>query len=494
MKVRKSRWEITIIMDVRYLVLILFFLTSCMPSPNVTTGDLSSSQTTSGTTSGGATPTASLPANLSWNYLGQVTSTITVNVSNLNNAYVVGVTVDQYLSDATQFSNVDYCLVSSYTINGVAHELRSRIVPISYFDFKAKRTIRNLRVDFQDVSNSSSICNKTARVLDPTTGVYINDPSTPASSNKFYNPSLLCPSCSFMLTSTRNRIFKVVSSTNMDEVPSNYLNTFALNLQVDPNYSASSTAGTCTNNDCRTKGFDCCLENQCVKDGSQKPAASITYASLLQTAEEERLQNPLAYLNYPQLYYICGINVPTTGGSSSGSSGGVTSYDPAFLQLKKDYQCIEHIKAQSTLIPFHNQILTTTFTGTTDCLTSNSEAAQNFYYQTVFKRMYETCGCNRTNLTDMIANCPNYEYTVTTKDSLGQPIRIDCYTPPSNPNVIPLQQTVSVPSRSVPHRFFDINGIERNPNEGIEQEGDSFDYLDDGKVLPNQQNFSDALS
>ncbi len=478
-------------MDVRYLVLILFFLSSCLPSPTVTRGDLSSPQTTSGSTSGGTTPTSSLPTNLTWNYLGQLTNTITVNVSNLNNAYIVGVPVDQYLSDATQFSNVNYCLVSSYSINGISHELRSRIVPISYYDFKAKKTIRNFRVDFHDVTNSNSICNKTARVIDSTTGQYVIDPTTPSvASNKHYDPSQLCTSCSFMLVSTRSRVFKIVSSTNMDEVPSNYINTTSLNLQIDPNYSTSSNAGTCTNNECKGKGFDCCLENQCVKDGAQKPSASTTYASLLQTAEEERLQNPLAYLNYPQLYYICGINVPPTGGSTAGSSGGVSSYDPAFLQLKKDYQCIEHIKSQSNLIPFHNQILTTSFTGTTDCLTLSSESSQTFYFQNVFKRLYTTCGCNRTDLTDMIANCPNYEYTVTTKDSQGQPIRIDCYTPPSNANVIPLQQTVSVPSRSAPHRFYDIDGVERNPSDGIEQEGDAFEYLDDGKILPSQQNFS----
>jgi hypothetical protein len=481
-------------MDVRYLVLLLF-LVSCMPTAQVSKGNLAGSASTSGSGSGSTTPI--VPFN--WNYLGQAISSITINVSNLNSAYIIGSTVETFLNDTTaaNFTNANYCLVSSYTIGGVAFELRSRVVPISYYNFTDRRTIRNFRVDFPDVQNSNTTCSKVLKVKNASGSAYITDVT--ASPTPTYNPSLLCPQCTSMLAATRVRLFKV-NGTSLEEVSPTQIKTGSLSLQVDPNYSTTGGSGPCSNSSCTSSGYDFCLENKCVKDGATKPSASTQYSSLLQTAEQERLQNPLAYLNYPQLYYICGTTVPTTtGGSTSGSGGGTTSgstsgptggHDAAFAQLKKDYYCIENIKTQATVTPFHNEILTKTYTPATDCLTGTGDTEQTMYYQNVMKRLYTTCGCNRTTLTDMVNNCPAYEYSVVTRDTLNVPVRIDCYTPPASTNPIPTEQTVSVSSRSAPHRFFDANGDEKVPTAATAQEGDKFEYLDDGKILPSQSNFS----
>ncbi|MFP5385750.1 MAG: hypothetical protein ACLGHN_06695 [Bacteriovoracia bacterium] len=489
MKLRKKNQEITITMDVRYLILSLFFLVSCMPSATVSKGNLASTGTTGGTTSGGTNGETS---SLTWNYLGSLSTNITINVSNLNTAYVVGTPVESYLSETTNFSGANYCLVGSYTVGGISYELRSRIVPISYYDFKQRRTVKNFRVDFQDVTNSSTFCNQTTRVQN-SSGDYVTDTSAPPAALRFYNPALICPLCTTMLTASRVRIFKLQSLTNtLDEVPKTLINSNLLSMQVDPN-NAASGGSSCTNSECTARGFDCCLDNQCVNDGATKPSASTLYPTLLQTAEQEKLQNPLAYLNYPQLYYICGTTVPpaTTGGTSGGgSTGGVISYDPAFLQLKKDYYCIEHLKSQATVTPFHDEILTKTYTAAVDCLTAASDSSQTFYYQNVMKRLYETCGCSKTTLSDMVTSCPKYDYTVVLRDTNNEPTRIDCYTPPATTPTVPAQQSVTVPSRSAPHRFFDVNGVERSPSDGVEQEGDLFEYLDEGKLLPVQQPFS----
>ena len=196
-------------MDVRYLVLSLFFLASCMPSPTVSEGRLSNSSTTSGSNSGAANP---VPSSVSWNYLGKLTTSITINVSNLNNAYLVGTPVENYLSTASNFSNTDYCLVSSYPVGGFNHELRSRVVPISYYDFASKRIIKNFRIDFQDTTNSSSTCNKQTKVRN-TTGDYVIDPTTPVTSSIHYDSSQICLLCANMLIASRVRIFKVEPSS-----------------------------------------------------------------------------------------------------------------------------------------------------------------------------------------------------------------------------------------------------------------------------------------
>ncbi len=476
-------------MDVRYLVLSLLFFISCTPTAQVSKGDLASTETTSGATSGsgsGAVPATAV----SWNYLGAASNFITINVSNLNNAYIVGTPVENYLSDLNNFENVNYCLVSTYTLGGVRKELRSRIVPISYFDFKTKRTVKNFRVDFPDVQNSSSLCAGTLEVQDPSSGEFVTDSSGATDPNRFYNAALLCTNCTGMLGASTVRIFKKESSTTLEQVPPTFVTSDALALQVDPNFAISNGGGTCSNNDCVARGFNCCLDNQCVKDGSTKPAARELYSSLLDTAEQERLQNPLAYLNYPQLYYICGSSIPTptTGGSTSGAGG---SYDPAFQILKKDYKCVKHLKSQATVTPFHNQLLSRTWPATAECLTAAAEFEQEQYFQNVMKRLYTTCGCNRTELQDMINNCPAYEYTVVNSDTNNEPTRIDCFTPPLPTPNIPLQQSVVVPSRSAPHRFFDAaTGTEKPIATGVEVEGTKFEYQDEGKVLPSQQPFS----
>lgn len=475
-------------MDVRFLVLLLLALVSCTPTAQVSKGDLSSTATTSGANSGsGSVPVTAV----SWNYLGAAQNFITINVSNLNSAYIVGTPVEDYLSNSENFDNVNYCLVSTYTIGGIRKELRSRIVPISYFDFKTKRTVKNLRVDFPDGTISSTTCAGTLKIQDAGTGLPVTDSNGATLLNRFYDAAALCTNCTGMLEAQSVRIFKKVSTT-LEQVPVTSVSSDALALQVDPNFAVTSGGGTCSTNDCIARGFNCCLENQCVKDGATKPAARELYSSMLETAEEERLVNPLAYLNYPQLYYICGTSVPTTGGSTtsgttSGSSG---SYDPAFQILKKDYACVEHLKSKATITPFHNELLSRTWPSIPECLTAAADSSLEQYFQKVMVRLYTTCGCNRTELQDMINNCPAYEYTVVNRDTNNEPTRIDCYTPPG-PVTVPLQQSVSVPSRSAPHRFFEkSNGAEKAIETGVEQEESKFEYLDDGKVLPSQQPFS----
>ena len=69
-----------------------------------------------------------------------------------------------------------------------------------------------------------------------------------------------------------------------------------------------------------------------MNDGATKSAGVSQYPELYSTAEAEKIENPLAYLRYPQLYYICSSDTGTTTGSTTG--GG---YDEAFEKKKKDY-------------------------------------------------------------------------------------------------------------------------------------------------------------
>ncbi len=476
-------------MDVRLIALFLIFV-SCMPSGTVSRGEIASTSTTSGSGSGDTTSISAI----SWNYLGNAAQAISIDSANLNNSYLVGTDLQNYLSTATNFTNVDYCVVANYNLGGVTYELRSRAVPISYYDISARVTKRVLRVDFQDVTNSSSICPGTLYVLNAN-GSYTVD--TAGGLSPVYNPALLCTNCTSALSSVRVRLFQ--KNSTLQQVNTTQVNLSALALKVDPNINGSSSNGACTTASCAAAGYNCCLDNQCVNDGSTRPSAYTQYASLLTTANQERISNPLAYLRYPQLYYICATAPATSGGTSSGSTtgsttSGSTGYDAGLVQLKKDFFCLKSIKSQSTTTPYQNELLTrpTPYTASTDCLTASSDSTQTQYYLNVVQRLYQTCGCSQTTLSSMISSCPAYEYSVTTGTE-AVPLQIDCYTPPVvNPNT-PLQATLNVSSRAAPHRFFDATGTERVlplSDTSVMQEGDKFQYLDDGNVIPSQSNFS----
>lgn len=475
-------------MDVRYLVLLLFLAVGCLPEAQVSRAKQTNPTSTGGST-GGTTPTVSETA---WNYLSTITQDITINVSNLNNAYIIGSKVEAFLGikdsfgGLTNFTNANYCLVSRYKIGGISYEARSRIVPISYYDFNLKRTVRVFRVDFNDVSASTAYCSGTLNIYN-SNGAVVADPTplTPV-----FDPALICPTCTSILNSSEVlRIFQK-TSTQLLEVPKTTFQISGLKLAVDPNNTAGGGA-SCSQGSCASLGYDCCLDNQCVRDGATRPSGMTNYPDLYSIAEQERLQNPLAYLNYPQLYYICGSSVPTTGGATGGGTTGGNNQDAAWTQLLKDYKCFDKLKSISTSSPWTLDLIGNpgSFTNITECTAANPSTGANAY-QDVAYRLFKACGCSKTNLSDMVSTCPAYEYAVTAGTTTN-PTSIACYTPETTTPTVPTQQTVSVNSRSAPHRFFDVNGAETNLTTSSQtQEGDKFAYLDNDKIVPDQKEFS----
>lgn len=490
-------------MDVRYLLL-LIFLVSCLPTSEVSKGNLASQgSSTGGSTTGGVSTT--IPESPTrWNYLGTLSTSITINASNLNSSYIVGKNIETYLNSFSS-SEENYCLVSRFTLSGVIHELRTRLVRVSYYDFTAKRTVKIFRADFNDVANSTEFCGSLPIMVRDSSNNLVPD-TTPVSQTTS-NPALICTSCSSILNSSKVSVF-FKNAMQLSEMPLSDIDIRPLSLSVDPNNNSSSNTGTCSQSQCAARGFDCCLDNQCITDGSIRPTASSQYSSQLAAAEQERLNNPLSYLNYPHLYYICGSSVPSTTGGSSGGSG---SYEQGLTQLKKDYFCVEHMKKNKTGETFHQDLLTgvqffpdevdipdvvntpaTLYPLDIECR-NNTAPTSTMHYKKVAERLYQNCGCAKTTLADMVAYCPAYEYQVNYFEASGLPNRIDCYTPNTGVPTIPTQQTVSVNSRSAPHRFFRTCGDEFGSTtpcpSGDNQEGDFFEYQDEGHILPSQQNF-----
>lgn len=486
-------------MDVR-LLLFLFLLVSCVPAA-VNRGNLTSDD---GTTPGSGTPTST--ADTKWNYLGNLTTDISINASNLNNAYIVGSNIEKFLAVEANFKDKTYCFVSRYSLAGLTHELRSRVVPISYYDFTLKRTVRLLRVDFDDVANSDAACvGQPLKVLS-SSGTPVSDTATINAVTP--NPGLVCTTCSGILSATKTYLFKI-GLGELEEIPSAQIDIRTLKLSVNPANTTTSNPGSCSKSECAARGFDCCLENQCITDGAVRPTARASYPTELAVIEQERLSNPMIYLNHPHLYYICGATTPTT--TTGSSTGG--SYETGLTQLKKDYFCIEHMKKYKLGASFHQDLLTglqlfpnndepdipdvvgnasTLYPLDIECR-NNTDTASNMHYLKVVERLYKNCGCAKTTITDMVNFCPSYEYKFNYLEN-GIPNRIDCLTPPtSGTPTVPTQQTVSLNSRAAPHRYFRSCGEEFGGSgtcaTGDAQEGDVFAYQDVENVLSTQEDF-----
>lgn len=480
-------------MDVRYLILsLLILLGGCLPEAKVSKG---SSTAQEGGTPTETTDTTIPAADTQWNYLSQFHKTITVYASNLNNAYLTGYEAETYLASEGNFKNQTYCLVTDFTITGSKRQMRTRVIPESYYDFTAKRTVKTLRVDFNVISSEvQGLCSNTLYSYN-SLGEYTPDTTVP--STVVYSADTLCPTCTSRVTSTKIRLFKLNSST-LYEVPSQSIKLSGLSLIVDPNSGSSGGNGTCSLSSCQSQGYDCCLEEQCVDNAAVRPSARTLYYSQWQSAEQERLTDPLAWMRYPHIYYICPNYVPPTPGTTTGSTGGTTGstgggsgeLEPGIAAIKKDLACLEHIKAQTLTVPFHQELLVNnSFSPAAECRTAPAEENLSMHFKNVAKRLYKYCGCSYSELSDMISYCPAYYYKATTTNNAGEATSFECQI--LGEVTIPSTQEVNVSSRSAPHRFFNTDGAEfSNPSTStLPQELDTFSYLDEDNNSHTQSAF-----
>ncbi len=464
-----------------------------MPSETAKRTNLSSTGTTTAGTNGGTGTTVS-PSETSWNYLSVVSKSVSLNGSNLTNSYIIGIPVESFLGVTnssgalTNFTNKSYCAVVDFTISGYDVQLRAVAVPVSYYDFSAQKTVRILRVDFNEVTSSSSACNKPLFALNPS-GVLSSEaspaPSAINSSGVVFDVSTVCTSCASIFSSKKVRLFES-QSLQLSQVLTTSIDVSGLSLSIDPSNNSNTNNPSCTNASCQGTGYSCCLDNQCVNEGSIRPAAYSLYPLELQIAQQQMMSNPLIYKNYPQLYYVCGSAVPTNPTTTSGSTTGGSTPDP-LAQINADYACVQEIKTHTSNVPYNNEFLNTGFTFTGSACNTTSATDSN-YFITVMQRLYTTCGCLQTGIVAMVNNCPAYDYR---KDANNI---VECYVQESTAVNPVTYKNVSVPARSAPHRYFNASGVEEKIGSATsDQEGNPaevFEYVDENKLLYTDKPFS----
>ena len=133
-----------------------------------------------------------------------------------------------------------------------------------------------------------------------------------------------------------------ISATSL--VPTTLLNTAGLALRIDTTSGSTSGESVCTNTSCATKGFDCCLDGQCVKDGMQKP--NISSDPYYAQSQADIANNPLNFINWPNFYYVC-TNIPRVQPTPTPYPNAIPTAQAAFDILVREYYCLEEAKKTS---------------------------------------------------------------------------------------------------------------------------------------------------
>lgn len=466
--------------NVQKLLMILGLMSlvaiSCVPNQKAG-GSRRTSRNASagGSTDTGPTPNPPAfdnPSEVFW-YSGESSfeNIITVNEDIATVVYLRGNSINEFLAasldGSTLNENLTYCLVASYNTSGAEKNFRARAVPISFFNFTTSTKERLLRIDLPDTTSSSSTCGGSAYNIQTT----VDAASTVGNTDSAFSLPSLCSNCTGIISSTDVSLYIANSTTitTNDRIPESSLNLNDLVLRVDTQSGSNTQTGSCTDSACAAKGFDCCLDGQCVNDGNLRPNASSQQDFTQALADVAN--NPNNFINWPSIYFVCGSTpadpIPTPTPFPDAESTAAAR----LAELIKDFNCLEEGK---NAFP--------DFGGNNVCEPSFDQTS----YEAVRAKVWAYCGCEAdpfpTDPED--PRCPDFGLEAT-RDINDNIIDITCFTPQPPAQPTPFQSlSLSVNTRSSPHRFFradtgasvdDITTLEST----VLPEGTPFQYTDD---------------
>lgn len=456
-----------------FICLAMLGLGSCMPGQKAGGQRKSSKGATSNT---GANPTPNAPvfentSEVFW-YSGEQSfeNIITVNEDIATVIYLRGSSINDFLAASfdgtTQNQNRTYCLVASYNSSGVKKNFRARAVPIKYFNFQTSSQERLLRVDLPDINSSTSTCSGSAFNILTTVdaGTIVTNTNT-----SFSLPSL-CPTCTGIVASTNVSLYMANSPlSTIDRIPESSLNLNDLILRVDTQSGSIDQTGSCTDSACLAKGFDCCLNGQCVDDGALRPNASTS--SDFTQALADVAENPNNFINWPSIYFVCGATpvapLPTPTPLPDASS----TASARLQELIADFNCLEEGKNSFP-----------DFAGNNVCAPNFDQTS----FEAIRTKVWTYCGCEAvpfpTDPED--PRCPDFGLQAT-RDINNNITSIECFTPPPAAQPTPFQSlSLGVSTRSSPHRFYRADTGESVDDittlaSTVLPEGTPFQYTDD---------------
>ena len=308
------------------LIALLLILSSCNPSPissKVTADNVTGTDTPTGSTY----PNPTYPLSGTFVQEGAVrTTTSFVLPIDFNDSFLIrGDALSTYLRKLP--NTTKFCLVGKFNyISGSDKFLILAAKPKLFTDLAKKTTEYYLSVEPANDETNQNDC--LAYNLPNT---LFNGASNPSAS---FSLNQLCSNCSNAVTSTGLRLYFI----NGQEVPNLTTNSLLMTISGS---TSGGTGNTCTSSSaCNARGFDCCLQGQCVTDGAEKPGV-LTLPGFDSAKEDVRV-NPSRYTLYPQFYFVCDASTGTT----TGSTGGGETTDPDYeaqvriMEMGHLYECI----------------------------------------------------------------------------------------------------------------------------------------------------------
>lgn len=339
------------------LLAALSLFASCNPTPIKSNATAGAAADNSSNSSGSTYPNPTYPLSGTFVQEGTVkTTTSFVLPLDFNDTFMIrGDALSTYLR--TIPNTTKFCLVGKYNyISGTDKFLILAAKPKLYTDLVNKTTEYYLQVEPANDTSNQNDC-----LVYNLTNALFNGASNPTAS---FSLTQLCSNCSNAITSSGLRLYFV----NGEEVPT--ITTSSLILTVSGSTSGG-TVNSCTSSSaCQSRGYSCCLQNQCVTDGAVKPGA-INMSGFSSAQEDVRI-NPSRYVVYPQYYFVCDASTGTTTGSTTGGTTTDPDYDAQvrLLEMGQLYECINKTDGEfsycTVKVPDASELIPATLPSSTD--------------------------------------------------------------------------------------------------------------------------------
>lgn len=341
------------------IVSALFVLSSCMPESGTRPMVNSNNTTGTGTTTNYSEPAFPLSTTFIQEGAVQSSSSLVLPVSFTDSFLIRGKTLSTYLR--TIPTSTKFCLVGKYNyISGSDKFLVLSAKAKSYTDLINKTTEFYLQVEPSNDATNQNDC--LTYNLSNTLYTNASNPSMAFSLNQ------LCTDCSTSVQSSGLKLYFI----NGELVPT--VPTTGITIMISGGSSSGSNGNTCVESTaCKAKGFDCCLQSQCVKDGAIRSSA-LTDPGFAAAQEDVRL-NPSRFVVYPQYYFVCESR-PDSGGGSNPTTDPVYEAYIRLLELNQLYACIN--KSQGEL-----SYCTLKFTEASQSIPGNFSASSSGYLDDV---------------------------------------------------------------------------------------------------------------
>jgi hypothetical protein len=307
-------------------------LTSCVPQSQSPSVKNASNSTTSGGTTTNMNyqePAYPYPGTFLQQNSTQTNTTLSLPLDFSDSFLVRGKTLSQYLRKLP--NTTKFCLVGKYTyVSGSDKFLLLSGKPKSFTDTAKKTTEFFLQVEPANSSANQNDCN----VYNLTNELLSNS----ASGSIYFSFQQLCTDCSSTVTSEGLQLYLV----NGQLVPTISLSDMYLSVSGNSAPSGNMCTDSTT---CQSRGYGCCLQGQCVRDGAAKPGNSPLDPAYLAAQEDVRV-NPSRFILYPQYYFVCDTRPASEGGTTGPTTD--PNYEAAvhLMELKNLYNCLNKVDGE----------------------------------------------------------------------------------------------------------------------------------------------------